>query len=75
MYLLIMRHFKVLYLSNSLFVFSDVMECIIELQERIDILRRGFDIARRDNIRLRRQLRESDAENRRLTHVMMNFDF
>jgi hypothetical protein len=70
-----MRHFKVLYLSNSLFVFSDVMECIIELQERIDILRRGFDIARRDNIRLRRQLRESDAENRRLTHVMMNFDF
>ena len=75
MYLLIMRHFKVLYLSNSLFVFSDVMECIIELQERIDILRRGFDIARRDNIRLRRQLRESDAENRRLTHVMMNFKF
>ena len=75
MYLLIMRHFKVLYLSNSLFVFLDVMECIIELQERIDILRRGFDIARRDNIRLRRQLRESDAENRRLTHVMMNFEF
>ena len=75
MYLLIMRHFKVLYLSNSLFVFLDVMECIIELQERIDILRRGFDIARRDNIRLRRQLRESDAENRRLTHVMMNFKF
>ena len=75
MYLLIMRHFKVLYLSNLLFVFLDVMECIIELQERIDILRRGFDIARRDNIRLRRQLRESDAENRRLTHVMMNFDF
>ena len=75
MYLLIMRHFKVLYLSNSLFVFLDVMECIIELQERIDILRRGFNIARRDNIRLRRQLRESDAENRRLTHVMMNFDF
>jgi hypothetical protein len=70
-----MRHFKVLYLSNSLFVFLDVMECIIELQERIDILRRGFDIARRDNIRLRRQLRESDAENRRLTHVMMNFEF
>jgi hypothetical protein len=70
-----MRHFKVLYLSNSLFVFLDVMECIIELQERIDILRRGFDIARRDNIRLRRQLRESDAENRRLTHVMMNFKF
>jgi len=75
MYLFIMRHFKVLYLSNSLFVFLDVMECIIELQERIDILRRGFDIARRDNIRLRRQLRESDAENRRLTHVMMNFEF
>jgi hypothetical protein len=70
-----MRHFKVLYLSNLLFVFLDVMECIIELQERIDILRRGFDIARRDNIRLRRQLRESDAENRRLTHVMMNFKF
>jgi hypothetical protein len=70
-----MRHFKVLYLSNSLFVFLDVMECIIELQERIDILRRGFDIARRDNIRLRRQLRESDAENRRLIHVMMNFEF
>ena len=75
MYLLIMRHFKVLYVSNLLFVFLDVMECIIELQERIDILRRGFDIARRDNIRLRRQLRESDAENRRLIHVMMNFEF
>ncbi len=74
-YFIFLCNFRFAFFIILVYVISDVMDCIIGLQERIDILRRGFDILRRENIVLRRQLEESDAENRRLTNVMMNFEF
>ena len=74
-YFILLGKFRFAFFIILVYVISDVMECIIGLQERINILRRGFDILRRENVILRRQLQESDAENRRLTNVMMNFEF
>ena len=58
--------------------FSDLFESEGEMESmesRNEVLRIGFRILHRENIILRRRLREAETENRRLNHLMFTFNF